>query len=120
MDQLNVGSDNSRLTTKKFATIHHLNWNISKRVSLGIFEAIIWQAKDTLYNRQFDVNYLNPIIFYRPVEYSLGSSDNALLGLNAKLKISNNYQLYAQFILDEFLLKEVFVVCGWWANKYGL
>lgn len=119
MDQLNVGIDNSLSFVKKFATIHHLDWNIGKRVSLGIFESIVWQAKDTLYNRQFDVNYLNPIIFYRPVEYSLGSSDNALLGMNFKLKISNHYQLYSQFILDEFLLKEVLDGRGWWANKYG-
>lgn len=106
--------------TRKYVSMHFLNWNISKRVSLGIYESIVWQAKDTLLNRGFDVNYLNPVIFFRPVEYALGSSDNALLGLNLKVKITDQYQLYGQAILDEFLLKEVFGdSTGWWANKYG-
>lgn len=105
---------------RKFISAHYLDWNISRRVSLGVFESVIWQAKDTLLNRQFDINYLNPVIFFRPVEYAQGSSDNVLLGLNLKVKITNNYQLYGQFILDEFLLKEITGdSTGWWANKYG-
>ena len=35
------------------------------------------------YNRGYEISYLNPIIFYRPVEYSMGSNKgNALMGLN--------------------------------------
>lgn len=120
MDDIRFTNSVNDKSIKKFASIHYLNWNISRRVSVGIFESIIWQAKDTLYNRQLDVNYFNPVIFYRPVEYSLGSSDNALMGLNLKVKISNRYQFYSQFILDEFLLKEVLDGRGWWANKYGV
>lgn len=105
---------------RKFTTIHFLDWNISKRMNIGVFESVVWQSKDTLYNRGFDINYLNPVIFYRSVEYSLGSSDNSIMGLNAKLKINGTYQLYAQFVLDEFLLKEVMDGRGWWGNKYGV
>ena len=46
--------------------------------------------------------YLNPIIFLRPVEYSLNSSDNALMGLNWKFKSTNNSHIYGQFVIDEF------------------
>lgn len=105
---------------RKFTTIHFLDWNISKRVNVGIFESVVWQSKDTLYNRGFEINYLNPVIFYRTVEYSLGSSDNSILGLNAGLKINDHYQLYAQFVLDEFLLSKVLAGNGWWGNKYGV
>jgi hypothetical protein len=105
---------------RKFSTIHFLDWNISKRMNVGIFESVVWQSKDTLYNRGFEINYLNPVIFYRTVEYSLGSSDNSILGLNAGLKINDHYQLYAQFVLDEFLLSKVLAGNGWWGNKYGV
>lgn len=120
MDDIKTPAPFVGAITKKFATMHFLDWNISKRMNIGIFESVVWQSKDTLNTRGFDVNYLNPIIFYRTVEYSLGSSDNSLLGLNARLKINDHYQLYAQFILDEFLLKEVLDGRGWWANKYGV
>lgn len=107
------------LFRNKYSTLHYLDWNISKRVSLGIFESVVWRAKDTLLNRGYDVNYLNPFVFFRPVEYSQGSSDNVLIGLNLKVNITDHYLIYGQMILDEFLLKEIKADSGWWANKYG-
>ncbi|MBT5402748.1 MAG: hypothetical protein HOL28_04815, partial [Crocinitomicaceae bacterium] len=67
----------------------------------------------------FDLNYLNPIIFYRPVEYQQGSADNALMGLNLSVNIIKKLKVYGQFVIDEFLLDEVKADSGWWANKYG-
>lgn len=104
---------------RKYVSLHYLNWNIGKRVSLGLFEGVVWQARDTLLNRQFDVNYLNPFVFFRPVEYSLGSPDNMLLGLNLKIKLSSRWQFYGQAVFDEFVVKELVDQRGWWANKYG-
>jgi len=115
----------------KFTTSHYLDWNVTKSWSIGIFESIIWQGKDTLLNRGFDINYLNPVIFYRPVEFSQGSADNAILGLNTRIKITDNHHIYSQIVIDEFLLSEIradirnFIApsdtaqFGWWANKYA-
>jgi len=115
----------------KYSTTHYLSWNVAKWLTIGLFESVVWKAQDTLLNRGYDVNYLNPIIFFRPVEYSTGSSDNSLIGINVSIKLMNGFQVYGQFILDEFLLdefkkdvKEAFnpgsqSQFGWWANKYG-
>lgn len=119
MNDIRGSNGNPSQFKRKYVSMHFLNWNISRRVSLGIFESIVWQAKDTLLNRQFDVNYLNPFIFFRPVEYSLGSSDNALMGLNLKVKITDNYLIYGQALIDEFLLSQIKADSGWWANKYA-
>ena len=68
---------------RKYTTTHYLSWAISKRVNLSFFDAIVWSATDSAGNyRGFDAQYLNPIIFMRPVEFSIGSPDNALMGLN--------------------------------------
>lgn len=104
----------------KYGTFHMLSWNISKSLNLNVFEAVIWQAKDTLQNRQLDIHYLNPVIFYRPVEYGLGSSDNSILGMGLQYKITNGFSLYSQALLDEFVLDQIKADSGWWANKYGL
>jgi hypothetical protein len=104
---------------RKWGVFNYLDWNISHKVSLGLFEAVIWQDSDSTGKRGFDVSYLNPILFLRPVEFSVGSPDNALLGLNAKYTPSENSTFYGQFILDEFKFSEITAGTGWWANKYG-
>lgn len=102
---------------RKYVPVHYLSINLFKRLSIGFFEAVVLRAQDSTSYRGFDWNYLNPVIFMRPVEYYLGSSDNALMGVNGKLKFSNHLVLYGQFMLDEFRLKEVLASNGWYANK---
>lgn len=101
----------------KFGTFHYLSYNIIKNLNVGIFENIVWRGTDTNQTRTFDVNYLNPIIFFRPQEYSVGSPDNAFMGLNINAKLFNSLKLYGQIGLDEFFLKEIRARRGWWANK---
>ncbi|MCX6232211.1 MAG: hypothetical protein NTZ33_11775 [Bacteroidetes bacterium] len=102
---------------KKYGTFHYLSYAVNKRLNIGLFEAIIWNAQDSSGYRGFDVNYLNPVIFYRPVEFSLGSPDNALIGTNISYKIADNYVLYGQILIDEFKLSEILARNGWWGNK---
>jgi len=104
---------------KKYASFHYLDANIGKRMSVGIFEGVVWHS-DSAGARGFDFGYMNPIIFLRPVEFSIGSPDNVLLGINLKYKLSSSVHLYGQIMLDELLLKEVKAGNGWWANKQGL
>jgi hypothetical protein len=106
----------------KYGTFHYLSWNTSKRINFALFESIIWQGSDSNRVRNFDVNYLNPVIFFRPAEYSLGSSDNSFLGASFKIKIGTKQhkQFYGQIMLDEFLLSEIKAMNGWWANKQGV
>lgn len=104
----------------KFGTFHYLSFNPIKELSLSFFENVIWQGTDTNRVRGFDVNYLNPIVFYRPQEYSVGSSDNSMMGFNISGKLFNTLKLYSQVVADEFFLKEIRARKGWWANKQGL
>jgi hypothetical protein len=106
------------LNRKKFSTIHNLSVNIGKRLNINLFEAIVWEQGEN--GRSFDANYLNPIIFYRPIEFSLGSrGGNALLGAGFKYKIQDKSHLYGQVVLDEFKYAEIVAADGWWANKYS-
>lgn len=104
----------------KYTARHYLSWNATKWLRIGFFESVVWQASDSSNYRGFDAHYINPIQFYRPVEYSIGSADNSLLGFDLSIKIKQRWILYTQFTLDEFLLSEVTAGDGWWANKYAL
>lgn len=105
---------------QKFSTIHYLSYNATKWLNIGFFESIVWQSQEDNYYRGYDINYLNPIIFLRPVEYVQGSADNALMGLTFKVKIKQKNILYSQLLIDEFLLAELKNNRGWWANKYAI
>jgi hypothetical protein len=109
--------DNNRWEGK-FASSHHISFNATKWLNIGIFETVLFQPKDTLVNRGFEAEYLNPFVFYRPQEYSVGSSDNVLIGFDLSAKYKK-HTLYAQFILDEFSWPDIKARNGWWASKYG-
>ena len=102
----------------KNGATHHISFNAAKWLNIGIFETVVFMPKDTMLNRGYDAEYLNPVVFYRPQEYSMGSSDNVLVGASLTARIKET-TLYAQFILDEFFLAEIKAKSGWWANKYG-
>lgn len=104
---------------EKYSASHYLTINIGERLSVGAFESVVWAAQDTMGQRNFDLSYLNPIIFFRPLEYSLGSPDNMTMGLNAKYIVGNNSAFYGQFVMGEFKFDEVFSGNKWWANKQG-
>jgi hypothetical protein len=115
-----VNPADKSLDRMKFSSLHYLSWNITKEFNLSVFESVVWQAKDTLAFRGYDINYLNPVVFYRPVEYSNGSADNVLLGINLAFKFNEHHSIYSQVILDEFLLKEIKSQNKWWGNKWGI
>lgn len=101
----------------KYMANHYLSWNVSKRLNIGFFESVIWADTN---GRGFDVNYLNPIIFLRAIEFQTGQdAGNAILGLSSKYKWNNKVNLYGQFILDEFSLSDVKGGNKSWKNKFG-
>tara|TARA_B100001057_G_scaffold473623_1_gene538317 strand:- start:599 stop:2179 length:1581 start_codon:yes stop_codon:yes gene_type:complete len=116
---INFEIDAPDISKSKFSAIHYLSTNLGERLNIGFFESIML-AEDSLGN-VFDINYLNPIIFYRPVEYSVGYSrqGNALLGFSLKYKLTSTSHMYGQLVLDEFRLDDFRAQNGSWRNKYG-
>jgi hypothetical protein len=106
-----------RTYTTKYMSSHYLSWNATKRLNIGFFESVVW-ANDN--GRGFDVNFLNPIIFYRSVEFSSSArSGNAVLGLTSKFKWNNQINLYGQFLIDEFSVGDITGGEKSWKNKLG-
>jgi hypothetical protein len=99
---------------KKYFTLHHLSTNIGKHLNIGVYESVIYGNRG---GGGLDINYLNPIIFYRSVEQNLGSSDNASLGMDWKLNFLKHFSWYGQVVIDEFLIKNIRARNGSWTNK---
>jgi len=108
-------------TQRKYSVMHYLGMNFSKKFQLGVFDNVIWYAKDTPVHRGFDAQYINPFIFTRPLEFSVGSPDNAFLGLTAKYKIYKKGYLYGQIALDDLHITGSFQNhAQQFGNKYGI
>lgn len=112
MPQYVKAGDN--LLDRKYSAMHHLSMNVTKWLNVGLFEGVVFGRKN-----HFDFQYLNPIIFLRHVEGTVGSPDNAVAGIDFKANAAKKFQFYGQLLLDEFLLKEITSNSGYWANKYG-
>ncbi|MBP6311738.1 MAG: hypothetical protein WAR83_00340 [Flavobacteriales bacterium] len=105
---------------RKYASMHYLSYNVTPRINFAVFEGIVFSAGDSLYPRGFDMNYVNPVLFYRPAEYSIGSPDNALVGIAINVKAGKHVLVYSQIMLDEMLFFRVREGRGWYANKQAV
>ena len=100
-------------------TVEELKFLLSKKKIQNIF-IVPLDLKVQLYCQQNSINYINPIIFYRAIEFSTGSrGGNALIGLSAKYKFTDRINTYAQLIIDEFSSSDVFGGNGSYKNKTG-
>lgn len=103
------------LLPRKYAAMHHLSMNVTRWLNIGLFEGVVFGRAN-----HFDFQYLNPIIFYRHIEGTGGSPDNAVAGLDFKANVAKRLQFYGQFMIDEFVLNEVRNNPTSWVNKFGI
>jgi hypothetical protein len=105
----------NNLLRKKYAAMHHLSMNVTKSLNIGLFEGVMFGRSD-----HFEFQYLNPIIFYRHIEGTIGSPDNAVAGIDFKVNVKKRVQFYGQFLLDEFILSKLKNDPSNWVNKFGI
>ncbi len=108
---------------KKHASIHYLDVGVGDYVNIAVFEGVIWQANSEDYNRAYDVEYLNPVIFYRPVEFSKHSPDNVLMGASLNVSFKKT-MLYMQVLLDDLNIarqkdRDANFSTGFFQNKFA-
>ncbi len=102
-----------------FNFTHYFDFELGP-LTINMFETVVQDPIDSLGSRRgLDINYLNPVIFFRAVDLMLGSPDNVLLGLGGSLKLWNKIILYGYGILDEMLVSHLIAGDKCWCLKYG-
>jgi hypothetical protein len=112
-------SGNGQGVNKKYSAFHHLTVAFRPNLHIGFFEHVIFDRSDSTKTGGYELNYLNPMIFYRAAEHGLNSSDNVIVGMNWKWNFKRHFSFYGQYVLDEFVKDELFKQTGWWANKWA-
>ncbi len=118
-DYIRNKPDSYGIFPKKYGVFHQLFYKPKKWLSIGLFESVIYSPTLPGGVRGFELEYLNPLIFYRSVEQSLGSPDNSMLGLSWKLNFLQRFQYYGQLMLDDFNFRVRDQGTGYFGNKYG-
>ena len=102
------------LYQKKAASFQMLSWNIHKRVQLGLFQGLIWQAADSKNDQHINFNYFNPIIFSNAIAYGMHNTHNVLLGSTIKIRPLKTISIYGQYVVDDIATEK-----GSLHNKQG-
>lgn len=89
------------LFQKKAASFQYLSFNATKRLNIGLFQGMIWQAGDYRNQQHLDWHYFNPVIFTNLAAYGLNNKNNLLIGADLKYKITNTWNVYGQLMADD-------------------
>lgn len=112
-----------RAGIERMVVSHRLEVDLGQRLTGALWGAVVWNIEDG--QRAFEPHYLLPLTSLRPTEYAQGSSDNALVGLEGRIRLGQGgaerpRTLYGQFLLDELIVSELLGGTQWWGNKFGL
>lgn len=88
------------IENRRYGSFTHLDFLIGQFAELGIIESVIWQKKGKQSSWP-NPNFFNPILFSNTIQYGMNSTNNVLLGLNAKLKFSKFIVAYGQLVFDD-------------------
>ncbi len=86
---------------RKHGSFTYLSYLLSKKIELGLFEAIIFQSTDSNSNNILPIDVANPVIGVRTLQYGFRYKNNALMGFTAKANILKQITLYGQLVIDD-------------------
>ncbi len=94
--------------TKKHGAFNYLSYSFRNRIEIGLFEGIIYRTTDTTagYINKIPYDYFIPIIGIRTGTYGMSGANNALWGVNLKVKITDFIQVYGQTAIDDNKFKK--------------
>jgi hypothetical protein len=90
-----------RLFQKKAGSFQMLSYAPHKRIHLGLFQGMIWDASDTRNRHHLNAWYFNPVIGLSAVPLGLASKNNILFGATMHVKATKGIMLYSQFMMDD-------------------
>jgi len=87
--------------SRKYGSMNALSWTPGAGFEIGLFEAVTWQGNSPDHPNSFNLNFFNPVLLFRTLQYGLKDEKNIMLGLNLRKRITKYEQVYGQFALDE-------------------
>lgn len=80
----------------RYVVGHRINWDLSENLTIGASETIVYGV------RNIDLLYLLPFAPFLSLQQYKGDLDNIQWGLDIDWHITDNYNLYFSFLMDEW------------------
>ena len=93
----------------KYIGYHRVGINISRDISFGLGELIIYS------NRSVEFGYLNPFNFYKSVEHADQDRDNSLLFVDVMNNSIKGLKLFGAVVIDDIDFGKIGT--GWYGNQ---
>ncbi len=94
---------------RKYFAYHRISFSPFNGLRFGLGEAVIYLKTSP------QLEYLNPLNFYKSMEHQLGDRDNALLFFDFEILPIKNFRLYSTFLIDDIDFAKIGT--GWFGNK---
>jgi len=104
----NPGATSDSVTVKKHLSGHRVEIDITDRINIGLYEAVI-------YGGRWDLSYLNPLMFLKGAEHANGDHDNAVMGLDFRIFVHRSHSIYGELFIDDITTKKLDT--DWYGNK---
>lgn len=101
---------------RNYMMFHYLSWQPTNWLNVGVYENTMFNSK---INGGMQVGYFNPIMFNRAYSSHHGNSAKSSIGLDFKANFAKHYQVYGQWLINEFHANQIFKTNGPWVNKFG-
>jgi hypothetical protein len=108
----NPAYNNKQGYYRKWGQTFLVDWQPTHRLSLSVFETVMWPDQDSMRNKDISASLFSPIIFVHGNQSPSGVHNNVIAGANIKYRVFDHTHLYGQFALDG--------TGSGWQNRYAL
>jgi hypothetical protein len=110
----NSNYNNKQGFFRKWSQTFVLDWKATSKLSLGIFETVMWPNQDSSRDTDITPWLASPIMFVHGATAPSGLHNNIMAGGTVSYQLSKQTKLYGQLVLDHMGTK------GSWERRYGL
>jgi len=82
----------------RYFSAHRLDIRLSNNFNVGLFESAIYGGK----GRNFEISYINPLMFFHSIQLNDNVDDNTLFGADFTYFIRNRHKIYGQLLIDDY------------------
>jgi len=100
LERLPLGEVPESLFKKKSASFYYLSWTPVPSIEVGVFESVVWQFWDSTGVQPMDPLMLVPVLGAGSAVNGLDGANNAMAGLNARVRLHKGLSLYGQVAVD--------------------
>lgn len=101
LDRLPNGEVPEALFARKGSTVNYLSWIPFDGLEIGFFESVVWLMYDSTDTRPLSYGAYIPLIGVNTAINGYSGENNAMTGLNIKIRTTPRSYIYGQFAADD-------------------